>query len=243
MAVEAKRGCGYRKAGGLYIVAGGVGEACERLPVPIIACPTCDQHVKQSRGFQWHKPGFLLAGAKPCQHVSGHCHRCAVCCPELIERNAVPSDKVGLIWVGEQFYPTPDDWAKEACKLGVSRRVSAIPKGLVVGRTWVLVAHPKAIAEQVKVKKEGELAETEDTKYTPAIFQAFVPERIELIVTPSMKKQEWVKELVEKQGVTLVEVPEDDPDHAPRAKKKSARTRAMEKHARKHAAKDKQEAV
>jgi hypothetical protein len=38
---------------------------------------------------------------------------------------------------------------------------------------------------------------------------------------------------VEKKGVTLVEVPEDDPDHAPRARRKSARVRAIEAHARK----------
>lgn len=36
MAVEARRGCGYRKAGGLYLVASGMGSPCHRLPIPLI---------------------------------------------------------------------------------------------------------------------------------------------------------------------------------------------------------------
>ena len=33
MAVEAKRGCGFRKVGGLYLVGGGFGIPCDRLPI------------------------------------------------------------------------------------------------------------------------------------------------------------------------------------------------------------------
>jgi hypothetical protein len=54
-----------------------------------------------------------------------------------------------------------------------------------------------------------------------------------LIVTPSMQKERWVKELVKK-GVTLVEVPEDDKDHAPKKAKKSARRRSMDRAAARH---------
>jgi len=40
MAVEAKRGCGYRKVGGLYIVSGGQGISCHRLPmnIHVVSC-------------------------------------------------------------------------------------------------------------------------------------------------------------------------------------------------------------
>ena len=31
---------------------------------------------------------------------------------------------------------TPEDWTKEAEEMGVSRRLSQIPKDLVVGETW-----------------------------------------------------------------------------------------------------------
>lgn len=40
MAVETKRGCGYRKIGGLYLVAGNLSEPCDRLPWPLHVYPT-----------------------------------------------------------------------------------------------------------------------------------------------------------------------------------------------------------
>lgn len=35
MAIEPRRGCGYRKMGGLYLVADALGEVCHRLPFPL----------------------------------------------------------------------------------------------------------------------------------------------------------------------------------------------------------------
>jgi hypothetical protein len=67
----------------------------------------------------------------------------------------------------------------------------------------------------------------------PAIFHVFKTQKLELIVTEKMKSEKWVKDFVKK-GVTLVEVPEDDPDHAPVAKeRKSKRQRSLDKLARK----------
>lgn len=229
----------------------GLGEPCERLPLPLDCCPTCGGGVKQVRSFQWIKPGLVFQNPKikPCMSASDeptkgvgylrtHCHRCVVCTPNLLEAHSEPKDQVGLLWVGEKFYPTPEDWAKEATHQGVSKRIAAIPKGLVVGKTYIFVAHPNAIAEKVpQPMKEGELLGKEEIKYTPGIFHVFVPQRVELIVTPSMKKEKWVKELVEKQGVVLVDVPEDDPDHAPKASKQSARKRSMDRAAKKAAQK------
>ena len=53
MAIEQKRGCGYRKVGGLYMVGGGIGVPCDRLPYELTVCPCCSQGVKQSRGWTW----------------------------------------------------------------------------------------------------------------------------------------------------------------------------------------------
>jgi hypothetical protein len=251
MAVEPKRGCGFRKAGGLYMVTDGLGEPCERLPLPLDACPTCGAGVKQTRSYQWIRPALVFEnpGIKPCAASSDapsenrsyfheHCHRCVVCTPGLLEANAEPKDQLGLLWVGGKYYPTAEDWSKEAAKLGVSKRIAAIPKGLKVGKSWVLVAHPEAIL----VKKEfppgpGELLGKTEIAHKPGVFHAFVPQRVELVVTPSMEQEKWVKELVEKQGVTLVRVPEDDPDHVQAVGKKSARKMAMERVARKATAK------
>jgi hypothetical protein len=219
MAVEAKRGCGYRRAGGLYLVSDGLSEPCDRLPIPVVPCPCCGERIKQVRGFQWVTRDYALKGAKPCTGEGVHSHRsCVVCTPDLMSQ-----ERYGLIWVGEAFYPTMDDWAKEAMKLGVSKRVNAIPKGVEIGVTWVLVAHPKGVMNPTSTG--------EDDEFAPAICSAFRVKRIELIVTPSMKKEKWVKDLVKK-GVTLVEVPENDKDHAPKKSRKSARRRAMDKAAK-----------
>lgn len=246
MAVEAERGCGFRKAGGLYLVSEGIGEPCERLPIPLVCCPTCGEGVRQTRSFRWIKPELIFAGAKPCamstdkdlgpaaQRFRAHCPRCFVCTPGLLETMAQPSDRVALLWVGEAHYKEAQDWTREAMKLGVSKRIgAAIPKDLVLGKTIVFVAHPKAIAKTVqKTPAGGELVGKEEVEHTSGIFHAFIPRRAELVVTPSMKKEKWVEELV-KQGATLVEVPEDDHDHAPAVGKKSARKRAMDRAARK----------
>lgn len=39
--VEGARGCGYRKAGGIYLVSGGIPRPCGKLPIPLTTCPTC----------------------------------------------------------------------------------------------------------------------------------------------------------------------------------------------------------
>ncbi len=52
-----------------------------------------------------------------------------------------------MLWIGGQFYPTPADFNREANSVGVSRRITATPKDLVVGETWVYLAHREAIAK------------------------------------------------------------------------------------------------
>jgi len=47
MAIKAKRGCGYRKIGGLYLVGNYIPVACDRLPMPIGACPVCGQGLQK----------------------------------------------------------------------------------------------------------------------------------------------------------------------------------------------------
>lgn len=252
-AVEAKRGCGYRKAGGIYLVTSGLGEPCERLPAPMETCFHCGEGIKQSRSFRWMTLDVILAKAKPCSmssdenkgptprestsYMRAHCPRCIVCTPGTLESTSEPKDKVGLLWVGEKFYPDAAAWGEESSKMGVSRRIAAIPKGLVVGKTWIFVAHPKAIDVTEREQREGELFEADTAKKKPGIFHGFIPQRVELVVTPSMEKEEWVQEMVEKQGVTLVQVPEDDPDHAPTQTKQSPRKKSMDKAARNAAAK------
>ena len=53
MAVEARRGCGYRKVGGLYLMGGTGGMPCCKMPIPLHVCPTCHGGIKQTRGWSW----------------------------------------------------------------------------------------------------------------------------------------------------------------------------------------------
>jgi len=195
MAVERKRGCGYRKVGGVYLVAGGISEPCHRLPFPLQVCPVCKSGIKQARGWTWIEPGPMFGR---CETESSHCITCAACMPPVGEH--------GLMWVGAKFY-TPESFTLEAKTMGVSKRIAAVPNNLRLGETWVYLAHPEA-------------APLEDGDRGPGIFTVFKPTRIELIITQSqydaMDADERAKK--ESRGYRYVVVPDDDPDHNPNAK-------------------------
>jgi hypothetical protein len=66
--------------------------------------------------------------------------------------------RCGLIWVGVQHYKTPGEFMSEAARMGVSRRITAVPKDFKVGETWVLLGHAKAIEKACS--ECGDLPET-----------------------------------------------------------------------------------
>lgn len=84
--------------------------------------------------------------------------------------------RAGLLWIGEAFYPTVADFEHEADRMGLSRRIATVPHGFVVGETWILLAHSKAILREAP--KMGAKPE-----FIPGIFRMFKPDRIEVIVT------------------------------------------------------------
>lgn len=194
MAVEPRRGCGYRKVGGLYLVGGkGPGIECCRMPIVLHICPTCSQGIKQTRGWSWIDPRPWLKG--PCEKGLGH----TMICPAASDSMG---NRVGLIWIGTQFYPTPNTFLHEADTQGISRRISALPKGFELGRDWVFLAHPKAVAS---IDAEGKPV------MLPAVFRIFKPTAIEKIVTDQTPFDEL--EALRKKGITPVVVPHDDKDH------------------------------
>ena len=156
VSVEGPRGCGYRKAGGLYLVSGNLSEPCPRLPVETTTCPTCGEGIRPARGYTWVDGGKLIP---PTVHGSDE-HD--VVCPLSPARNETGGyaerypgdhahyvsrlgDRCGLIWIGEQHYKTADEFMREAARMGVSRRIVAVPKDFEIGVTWVLLGHRKAI--------------------------------------------------------------------------------------------------
>lgn len=261
MAVEAKRGCGYRRVGGLYVVGGGLSAPCDRIPYPLDRCKTCGAGVKFTRGHTWLQPDFFTPHESrqgcSCTHgsmggpcsVCGHSHPiaepCASWMPETgcrdesscpVCRNREDFGPHLLLWIGRGHY-SPDAYLKESRELGVSRRLSAMPKGLVIGETWVLLAHLDAVqpkmpeacsrcgaSEHQHGPEQDQLrwnssaperpvcGEFDPPKPTPGIFCAFVPHAVELILKQSDATPERIEKEA-KRGVTVVTVPDDDPDH------------------------------
>lgn len=233
MAVEKRRGCGYRKVGGLYLVGiTGIWVPCDRLPILLEKCPTCSGGIKPGLGFAWISPKGLLEGDHlkkiPLDNgydsTDGPCGEKDILCLN-------PPDRAGLMWVGSKFY-TPHSFINEAREMGASKRIPAIPKGFVVGETWVVLAHRQATTKnfeehEFEGKNEtckhcgmskynlGKLAEMNDKapcpRKMPAIFSAFKPDRIEKLVDDDTPQKEI--EDLEKRGITVVKVPKSDRDH------------------------------
>ena len=201
---EGPRGCGYRKVGGKYLISGGVAMACQALPLEVSRCPCCDAGIKPSRSWAWFSPKLFFKFPCPpeCKTYQEH-GRC----------QPFKQDRAGILWIGGKYYPTPQDWTKEAEEMGVSRRLSQIPKELEVGKTWVFVGHRKAVrktCECVAPKLHGEPLPDPDCKackgtgevMVPGVFQAFKPTRIEVIVDEDTTQEE-VDKLI-KRGLTPV---------------------------------------
>lgn len=179
---EPVRGCGRRSIGGLYLVGEGLAVPCDALPYELHLCPCCGSGIKFSRGFTWIM-GTYFANLK-----------CKQSCKRVLSCPFMSEDKIGLLWVGEQFYTT-DGFMREAAELGVSKRIAALPKGLEIGRTWVLLAHKKAIH---KVD-----ATTGEVTAVPAIFYAFRPVRVEKLLLRDETTEEELEGL-KKRGITPV---------------------------------------
>ena len=121
---------------------------------------------------------------------------CPICYPEN-----QPTASLGLMFVGKRFY-TPRSFIKEAETLGVCKRIPDVPKWLILGETWVLLAHsevPKVSLEKLR-SNEMYMKEPEKMK---AIFYAFKPQRIEMPVWKDQITNEEIL-MLENRGITPV---------------------------------------
>jgi hypothetical protein len=212
--VEEPRGCGYRKEGGTYLVAPPAEEmSCGRFPLTLTRCPCCDQGIKPSRGWTWLNLELLLQGTK-CVSKKAKCSECPIS-----DTNIKTIGKVGLLWVGEKFYTTPHEFNDEAARMGVSRRISQIPRDFKIGETWVAFAHRKGVSKPCACVSEAPSSKGCDEcggelqVYTPSIFKIWRPTAIEYIV--SGKESEENLEALVNRGFSLVRVhPVKDPELA-----------------------------
>jgi len=218
---ERARGCGYRKEGGLYLVLPEFkGQPCGKLPLTLDRCPCCGAGIKFARGWTWIGGKETFAG-KECT-INDRVTKLTC----VLEN---PPEKMGLIWIGEKFYKTPEDWLNEGRDMGVSRRIKAIPNGFKTGETWVCVAHVDAIPGAYVIEdgqKQGLCNHEPNAKGTAckkckakkekgkgAIFQVFKPSAIEYIVKGTETEEELTK--LEERGISLVKVVKIMPDHKP----------------------------
>jgi hypothetical protein len=192
---EGRRGCGYRKTGGLYLRSDNMGVTCGRLPIPLVTCPCCGHGFAPSRQPTWVDADRLLEEAPECLTPK----KCRHCPLQLLLDEGVGRSL--LVWIGEAFYPTPAHFEREASVMGISRRLISIPHGFEVGETVVLLAHRKCI--MVGPREIGT-----DQEWVPGVFRLFRPQRIEVVVTGD-ESDEVIDDYI-KRGLTPVKVVRTD---------------------------------
>lgn len=239
MASEEKRGCGYRKVGGMYLVGDYRSVPCDRLPYPLEICPVCGAGIKAGRGMTKINPLHLfgehtikraaevITGGyeKPreWQDITERCgchYPCFMCDPT--------DDIAFLMRVGEKYYPTPEDFTQEGIRQGFCKRIAQIPHDFEIGQTVIYLAHINACAirEPVAVQQamtilegnkseQARLVEAEKEKRVMGIFTAFIPHRIEKLFWQSELDAMTYKdrEQLTKRGITPIGIPDGDKDH------------------------------
>jgi hypothetical protein len=221
--VEEQRGCGYRKPAkdgvGVYLVGPELSAPCGRLPFDLVACPVCGGGVHASRGWTWIEPRKLFR--LPQQSCDTHPvtdsgltgaamgMRCAYCAMGL----GMPEGRHGLIWIGEKFYPTPADYLAEARKMGLSRKIKAVPKGFKLGETVVYLAHRFAALKE-KLDEHGNSVLDKHGEPllngVPGVFATFRPTGIDLVVADADKVPEKAEKLAEQYGARVIQVVRSD---------------------------------
>ena len=175
----------------MYLCSSGYGRHCGALPIELSVCPTCHAGFKPARGWTWVNLAALAAvrGCSKGVEIGGGDYAIGQGCGDCpIADGRI--QEVGLIWVGEKFYPTANSFAEEANRMGISRRISAIPRRFKLGETWVALAHRKVI-EALPDPKAG-------------IFHVFKPIAIEYVVREDDSEEKLTK--IENRGITLVRV-------------------------------------
>jgi hypothetical protein len=178
-----ERGCGTRKKGGTYLFCDMQFVApCPSLPLGLPdRCPTCGEELEQFRGIKVINPVKYLT--QPQQNIvkcaGGSCLAC------------YPPDLGAIMWVGKKYY-TATAFTSEALKMGISKRLAKIPKGLAVGDAIYFV-HPEAFPP-----REGQV------RGKPGVFLAARISAFHRIIDEAQEADaDFIKGL-EDQGITPV---------------------------------------
>ncbi|MCK5548786.1 MAG: hypothetical protein KAI64_07205 [Thermoplasmata archaeon] len=148
--------------------------------------------MKPSRGWTWVDGDEVLRASPECpDRGKKNCESCEV---HNYVRHGV--GQCGLIWIGETHYPTTGHFNREAEIVGISRRLSAVPKAFVFGETVVMLAHRRAIMSEPVMGEEIE--------FESGIFRIFKPDKIEIVVSGD-ESDEKIESYIDR-GLTPVKV-------------------------------------
>lgn len=136
---DKERLCGWRK-NGLYLRADGPSQSCGMLPLMLRDCACCGHAIKLTRGLQRVNVEKLIENER-CSYGTDN-ENCRLC---LINRTRMGY----LIGVGAKFYKSQWDYMREAIEQGISKRIAQIPRDLEVGKSVILIGHPKVFSELV----------------------------------------------------------------------------------------------
>jgi len=221
---EPKRGCGFRQVGKLYLIGEGITHICPSLPLKFNECECCGYSPSFYRDFQWIKKAYIKHTRRPTGKA------CDPECPVCYGVN--DQVKYGLMWIGKKYY-TPEEFIEEDKARGICKAIKQIPKGLVLGETWIMVAHPQAIIEKNnhEYKKAHEYwvtrgidegkPEPQPPSY-PGVFHAFRPTRIEMLIYESQATPERLAELEAKE-ISPIIIPDKYTIHARKTRKTRGR--------------------
>jgi hypothetical protein len=105
----------------------------------------------------------------------------------------MPAGQHGLIWIGGGYYKTPGDFMKEAGRMGISRKLPAVPRNFVLGKTVVYLAHREAAFATDRALVPEEIAAR-----APGIFTAFKPTGIDLVIEDENNVPERAQKLADR---------------------------------------------
>ena len=194
--IETAKLNGYRQPGELYLVGDLPTFQCCNLPREL------SKHLAPKRGIlpvPPTRPAFNLMNCPPREG-----------CPIYqLNKDAV------FMWVKEKHYSHAAMFFAEARTRAIQMRIKRVPAGLVIGKTWVLLGHRKAIIDysegaQGWIDKDGN-AQT-NIKHIPGIFAMFQVQAIEYVVddlSESYAEKMAACELLAAAGITLVDVIKD----------------------------------
>lgn len=203
-----KRGCGWPKAGGLYMVSGERWQGCGKFPFTIEPCDHCLKmgltcSLGYSRAPRWADLDALLAQAT-CKRpeviappgspqLKGKCPACPADAGEL---------GMGILtWVGAKHYPTAREYLQEVDRQGISWRVAQLPNKVVIGETWALCCHVNAVRLP--------LVNGEEPQWKPGAVALYRIDRVNYVVKDGELESEEGRaklERLQKRGITLVRV-------------------------------------